>query len=162
MITDVTLTAEEFKLIHNALCDIRHISEYLEPILNTATSSKLSASVANIAKGLENAYRQENDEFDSRSQHYDKVAAEHNFKAIWSMHEISDLNINHTYANATHVGYTVDGTTHMVPINGHSWVSLWAAADKLIDLSGDDHHIFIEDFHEDKNVDGLLILSTGS
>jgi hypothetical protein len=47
-------------------------------------------------------------------------------------------------------------------INGATWAALWVAANACIRDSGDDHHIFIEDFRPDPEDARTLLLSTGS
>lgn len=162
MITDVKLTAEEFKSVHNGMCELRYQIENLLPFINEKLAQSLSKGLKSIETGLAGAYQKDEDEFDRRSAHYDEVCNKHNFKSIWSMHEVEDLNADHIYPNATHVMYDAGGATNSVPINGKTWVSLWRAADTLIKISGDNHHIFVEDFIQIQGVDTILQLSTGS
>lgn len=78
----------------------------------------------------------------------------------WSMYEI------HDFGAVAHEGeWTVKydggwGIAGEEKVTNPTYLQLWQIADRLIRLSGDLHHIFVEDFSiEDNNV---LDLSTGS
>lgn len=68
----------------------------------------------------------------------------------------------HPYAEGSVIEYDAsmgNGQPHRVNIEGNRWIDVWVACEKLIVMSGDDHHLFIEGFREK---DGVLILRTGS
>jgi len=85
-------------------------------------------------------------------------------KSIWSIYEIG--------CNADNVGIVGQNLTliyenHWGPEkvscplpDNPTWRELYLAADNLIQLSGDSHHIFIERFTDRGN--GIYELSTGS
>jgi|GEM_PF-1896149 hypothetical protein len=87
-------------------------------------------------------------------------------KSYWSISADNDfinMSFNHPYVGATEVSYPADmqwGKASSVKIEGPTWLDLWKAADKAIQESGDEHHVFIEDFYELEN--GVLQLHTGS
>jgi hypothetical protein len=74
---------------------------------------------------------------------------------------VDDLNQPHPFAASEMIYRAHWGAKSVVvPIAGTTWLDLWRAADCAIKLSGDSHHIFIEDFQI--NLQGQLELSTGS
>jgi hypothetical protein len=80
------------------------------------------------------------------------------------MYEVKDLRTAHPWPE--HTILTYQGMSEVgevkVRIEGPLWTDLWKAADQAIKLSGDGHHIFIEDFTQSKTRDFELCLSTGS
>lgn len=130
MNTAVTLTAEEFSRIHNALC--------------FAPNKGLEATVDAIREALAGAYRQEEQDFDRKMAYYNRFKDEHRLEAIWSMYELEEHGFlkAHPYSSDAFVCYQ----GQHVPVFGSTWGDIYRAADWAIRNSGDDHHIFIEAF----------------
>jgi len=128
--TSVTLSAEEFTRIHNALC--------------FAPNKGLEATVDAIREALAGAYRQEEQDFDRKMDYYGRFKAENKLEAIWSMYEIEEHGFlrDHPYASDAFVCYQGGH----VPVFGSTWGDVYRAADWAIRNSGDQHHIFIEAF----------------
>ena len=156
-----TLTAKEFSDIHNAKCELNGILQAMEGVVHPNLQERFEKALALINKGLENAYKLDEEAYERKSAHYDAISTEHGFKTIWSVHEVDDLNAPFAGA-ATHLLYKDHWGEFevLVPINGNTWVDLWSAAEEAIKKSTDDHHIFIEAFISGD--DGILVLSTGS
>jgi len=156
------LTAQEFSDIHNAKCEINSIVQSLEGVIADRLHERLQKALDLINKGLDNAYKLDEEAYERKSAHYDAISTEHGFKTIWSVHEVSDLNAPFAGA-ATKLAYRDHwgASEVVVPINGNTWVDLWRAAEAAIKQSGDTHHVFIEAFIP-SNVTGVLVLSTGS
>jgi hypothetical protein len=97
---------------------------------------------------------------------YSLLGATHNFNSRWSIFEdFTTLEDFHDLAFAGPITLNYDphgwGEPQSINIMGPvTWLDLWRAADKLIEASGDSHHIFIEDFKD--NGEGVLTLWTGS
>jgi hypothetical protein len=144
MNTTVTLTAEEFKQIHNALC--------------FAHTDGIQKTVETIRAALKGAYEQDNAAFDRKYDYYARFKAEHKLEAIWSMYEIGEHGFlqDHPYSSDAFVVYQGGH----VPVFGNTWGDIYRAADWAIRNSGDQHHIFIEAF-ELKNGNELHLV-TGS
>ena len=157
----LTLTAEEFKQIHNGLCDLRFAVENLEGVLSPLLYDRLVKAKDEIHKGLQGAFDQEDREFNRKSDHYMSVADDLNLNAIWSMYEVQNLNDRHSFEGVTRVVYRNHNGVGPVSctINGGTWAALYVAANACIRDSGDCHHVFIEDFTKE---DDTLILFTGS
>jgi hypothetical protein len=130
MNTAVTLTAEEFTRIHNALC--------------FAPNQGLDATVAAIREALAGAYAQEEQDFDRKMAYYNRFKAENRLETIWSMYEIEEHGFlrDHPYPSDASVYYQGE----IVPVFGFTWGDVYRAADWAIRNSGDAHHIFIEAF----------------
>lgn len=158
-----TLTAKEFSDIHNAKCEFHAVANALEGVISERLHERLQAALDLMNKGLDNAYKQDNEAYERQSKHYDEISEKHGFKSIWSVHEVTDLNAPFAGA-ATHVAYENHWGDEVapVPINGNTWVDLWRAAETAIKQSGDTHHVFIEGFTPSHTQEGVLVLSTGS
>ncbi len=149
---DVTLTAEEFKILHNALCDLDRLHD-----------DKVNEQVEIIRGALRGAYDQENSAFDRKYEHYDSVRKDLGLDAIWSMYEIDNLNERHPYPSDAFVVYKNHwGETKDVhcAVYGGTWAAVYVAANACIRDSGDEHHVYIENF-ELKNGNELHMV-TGS
>jgi len=130
MNTAVTLSAEEFTKIHNALC--------------FAHADGIQKTVEIIREALAGAYRQEEQDFDRKMDYYNRFKAENRLEAIWSMYEIAEHDFlrDHPYPDTAFVCYQGGH----VPVFGSTWGDIYRAADWAIRNSGDQHHIFIEAF----------------
>ena len=144
MNTSVTLTADEFRQIHNALC--------------FANSKGIEVTVDAIRAALAGAYHQEEQDFDRKMDYFRRFQAENKFEAIWSMYELDEHGFlrDHPYPSDAFVCYQGGH----VPVFGTTWADVYRAADWAIRNSGDSHHIFIEHF-ELKNGNELHLV-TGS
>jgi hypothetical protein len=158
-----TLTADEFKTIHNALCELDHVKQTLEDILSKDLYIKLAKATSQIREGLANAYEQDNKSFEHKMDYFDRVREELGLSATWSMYEVDNLSERHPFEGVTKVVYRAYGSgDHEVAINGATWAALYVAANALIRDSGDDHHSFIEGFTQSSIDPTILFLSTGS
>jgi hypothetical protein len=165
MHTTVQLTAEEFKTIHNGLCDLGIVCDRLENVLTPDLYRLLLQAQSQIRQGLENAYVQEQQDFERKHRHYDEVKREAGIThSEWSMYEVQNMTDQHPYANIDRVVYRSHWGPQPVSasITESIWSALWRAADTCIRDSGDSHHVFIEAITPDPQDPRILILSTGS
>ncbi len=147
---NVTLTADEFKTLHNALYALGNVD------------NELVAQQVEIIRGaLKGAYEQDDAAFDRKHSHYSQVRRELGLNAVWSIFEVDNLSDRHSFENVTRVVYKDHWGNKQVAseINGGTWAALFVAANACIRDSGDEHHVFIENF---KQFGDTLILSTGS
>lgn len=166
MTTGATLTPDEFKKLHNALCDLRSTQKQLNEVVHPALLNKLNTSIQSMEQALANSYQNENQVYDDRYNYYTRVAEQEGFESIWSIHSVVSMFENHPYEGVKELVYNTV-TSHLnwneieirVPIAGPRWIDLWRAADAAIQQSGDDHHIFVEGFQQDLEV---VTLITGS
>ena len=153
-----TLTAEEFRTIHNALCEIRSVQGLIGYMVREEITTRLDNAIGEMEKGLANAYRQDDEVFENRHEYYTNVQTECKLKSVWSIFEVADLYTAHPYTGATKIKY---GDQYM-HIPGVQWIDLYITADVAIEASGDQHHIFIEAFTPIAKEPGVLRLSCGS
>lgn len=154
-----TLTSYEFRDLHNALCDLRSIRSDMEHSM--VKVDRVESVITQFEQALAGAYKQDDDASDRKHDHYREVQKSLGLDAVWSMYEVDNLNESHPYRGVKTVTYE----SHWGPkpvvkgIAGTSWAALYTAANACIRDSGDEHHVFIEDF----TVRGdTLVLSTGS
>lgn len=164
MLINPTLTRDEFKNIHNALCDLDSVARSLEDVLRPEKFIALQKAKTAIRTAMKRAYDEDNRVFKERSDLCDNVKAECRFKSIWSIYEVEDFYAPHPYTGAKVLAYKDHWGDKPVSaaIPGNRWIDLWRAADECIRASGDSHHAFIEQFRTDKVDTDTLILSTGS
>lgn len=160
-----TITADEFKIIHNAVCDLDGLCQRLEEVLKPELYIRLLKARDQIRRGLKSAYEQDNQAYERKSNHYDDIKAQLDFKfSEWSMFEVDDLNERHPYEGADRLVYRNHWGDEPVEyqIIGSTWLALWTAANACIRDSGDTHHVYIEAFRQDKDNPRTLILYAGS
>lgn len=155
-----TLTAQEFKQLHNGLWELDCMVQKLVHG-NVHEGQKLTEILETLRGSLKGAYEQDDRAFNRKHDHYESVQMDLGLDAVWSMYEIDDLNQPHPFSNVTHVEYRGHWGPKPVrrQIIGNTWAALYVAANACIRDSGDVHHVFIENFTKE---DSTLLLSTGS
>lgn len=160
-----TLTADEFKTIHNAVCQLDRLVSRLEEVLKPELYEQLVQSRDSIRQGLAGAYEQDHTAFDRKHEHYHQVGQELGVNhSTWSVYEVDNLSDRHPFEGADRVVYRDHWGEQPVQcsINGLTWAALWVAANSCIRDSGDGHHVFIEAFRPSREDPRTLVLSTGS
>ena len=161
--SNFTFSAEDFKTVHNALCELRSVRERLEGVLNPDLYNRLAKAHDDLYRGLENVYEQESTAFDSKSEHYTSVQENLGLSAIWSIYEVANLNDRHPFHGATKVHYKDHwGQPVTKDVVGATWAALYVAGNAAIRDSGDNHHVFIEHFEPSETDSSILIMQTGS
>lgn len=164
MLINPTLTRDEFRDIHNALCDLDRVAQSLEDVIKSEKFILLQKAKTAIRTAMKRAYDEDDRLFKERSELCDHVRAECRFNSIWSMYEVEDFYAKHPFAGAETLTYKDHWGDKPVSaaIPGDRWIDLWRAADECIKLSSDEHHIFIEQFRKSSTDNTVLTLSTGS
>jgi len=158
MNTAVTLTADEFKVLHNSLYDLNQLAYYHHV-------PKVEEIVERIRKvALKSAYEQDNADFDRKNREYQHWQQHYGLRSTWSIYRVNNMTTCHPYKDATHVVYDEHWGDKeiVVKIDGRDWNALYRAADAAIQQSGDSHHCFIESFSTTVDKPGHLRLHTGS
>jgi len=157
----VTLHSQDFKTVHNTLCELRDLQRM---VVEQPLGDLLLKIVRQFEQGLENAYKQDEAAFDTKMDHYSDIKQQLGLRSIWSIFEVEDLNQQHPYAAAVEVCYRdhwgEQPVYEMIP--GPTWLDLYRAADRCIQRSGDAHHIFIEHFATVADQPHQIRLTTGS
>jgi hypothetical protein len=158
-----TLTAQEFKNVHNGMCELASIIGQLEDTIHPLLLKKLLKAQTQIADGLKGAYEQDDKAFDTKHTHYESVREDLGLDAVWSMYEVDNLNDRHPYVGAKQVVYKEynSGKDIVVEINGLTYAALFVAANAAI-ARADTHHSYIEQFQQSSINPEILFLSTGS
>jgi hypothetical protein len=158
----VTLHSEDFKQVHNTLCELRSLVERMTHSM--IKIDEVQRIVEGFEQGLAHAYEQDRQAFQDKSEHYDVIKQQEGFRAIWSIYSVEELGEPHPYLDAERVIYRDHWgdlpTVEAIP--GGTWIDLYHAADRCIRASGDEHHVYIEQFRPSKDDPKTLILSTGS
>ena len=151
----VTLRGEDFKTIHNTLCDLRSLALRMEQSMIKV--EEVERIISQFERGLEDAYAQDSESFDDKMDYYKAFADQNDLDSIWSVYELPVHGFlkPHPYPSDAFVVY---GKGH-VPVLGPTWGDVYRAADCAIRNSGDLHHCFIEGFEVKGNE---LHMYTGS
>ena len=160
-----TLTKEEFTKMHNALYDLDCARADLESVVAPTLMTRLNRAATDLRKGMKGVYEQESTQWRRQQDYFESVQSELKCRSVWSLfdHDVEDFYTEHTYKGAKVLKYKDTwGKPVEVPLAGNRWVDLYIAADYLIKESGDDHHIFIEQFAAKEEDPSVLFLRTGS
>ena len=94
-------------------------------------------------------------QFEKDMEKFSIIQDENNFKTIWCLYEIEDINEN-TGLSADYITDILKRNRDIkveLPNKELTWLDLWKYADKLYELIGDTEHLFIETF-EVKEING--------
>jgi hypothetical protein len=151
----VKLRGEDFKILHNTLCDLRNLVSRMEQSM--IKTQEFDRIIEGFQMGLRDAYEQDNSSFDLKMDYYGEFQRQNGLAAIWSVYDLPAHGFlsDHPFPSDAFVVYQ----GHHVPVYGETWADVYRAADRAIELSGDGHHIFIEHFEQ---VGNELRLTTGS
>ena len=160
----VTLRGEDFKTVHNTLCELRSVQQRLTGVISNELADQLHRVVQGFEAGLKNAYAQDSAAFDRKNDQYRHWQQHYGLKSIWSIYTVDNMTLCHPYKEAEYVIYDNHwGDAEVVrKIEGRDWNALYRAADAAIQASGDDHHVFIEHFEPVADKPHHLRLTTGS
>lgn len=154
----VTLSGDDFRTLHNTLCDLRNLVQRMESSM--IKTNEFHRIIEGLEMGLKNAYEQDEDVFDRKMDYYREHQENCGYGTIWSVYDVSD-NCGffelHPWQGANVLVY--NGTTVKIP--GPTWGDLYRAADEVMDRT-DTHHMFIEGFDRYGLDNSMLQLSTGS
>ena len=160
----VTLSGNDFKIIHNTLCDLRGVVQKMTHSM--VKVEEVQRIVEQFESGLRDAYAQDNSTFDRKCAYFQEFKRENGLSAVWSIFDLDEHGFlfDHPYQGATEVCYRDHWGEAAVyeTIEGNTWADLYRAADRCIQRSGDQHHIFIEHFYPVEGRSHQLRLSTGS
>lgn len=163
--TTYALTEKEVSALHNARCyllnALEHCNEMFKEDANFVKQMKLSLDYLNpVASRVMKIKDQIHEDRWERSK---RIAKLNDFKhSIWSMYVVDNFeDISTVPVGAKLCSFYTDQT---VTVEGPTWLDLWKATEKLIEMTRDDHgdHVFIESFDKVKNKDNLYEVSLGS
>lgn len=156
----ISLSRNQWRDVHNALCEIESQTRGIFDVLKHGT--QLRDAVSNLRSALAPAYEQEERQWDQRFTYCDNIKLHNGFDAIWSAEDV-DFSAPHPFAADAVLEYRDhwgNNRDTVYPIAGPTWLDVYRAADQAIRASGDDHHIFIEILRPGPN--NTVLLSTGS
>jgi hypothetical protein len=159
----VTLQAKDFTTVHNAVCELRSVQERLTGVIHNDLADRLQSILKSLEAGLADAYRQDDEKFETKMARFSAVQEELGLTAVWSIYDIENMSDRHPFEGADRVVYKDHwGKPVSCSINGLTWAALYVAGNACIRDSGDNHHIFIEQFVPAKDDPRTLIMRTGS
>ena len=126
-----TITAEDFKTIHNALCDMRNVYDTIQGVVREPISDKLANAIREMEAGLADAYKQDNKSFDEKYNHYSSVAEQLDLRdSTWSIYEVENLTDRHPFEGADRIVYKDHWGKRAVSssVHGSTWAALFVAA----------------------------------
>lgn len=164
--TSPALTEQQTKQLESLYPELSSIINALEPVVADPLMKRLKAIQETFAQVFEERWEEEEDEADRIYEAFNNMADENNFTSVWTITEVKpeDMNTPFSKKAVKSITYESWGETQVIKFEGKgkkiTWLEAWKYAEQLINQSGDEDHIFIEDFVEVKP--GHYSLSTGS
>ncbi len=149
----------DLKKIESLYPEISSFYHQIEDILSEQLVSKMRKIKDEFHSAFAKKWEQEHIIFTKNSNALDKIASEYKLKSCWSISEIPAEELKNSFSKKKVKALVYEN--EKIEINAAvSWLDMWKYADKIIKMSGDEHHIFIEHFIEKKP--GEYELVTGS
>jgi hypothetical protein len=158
MNTSVTLTAEEFKNLHNAMWHAESLGRRLGD-----HGDELLKLLREMRTALAGAYRQEEVALHRKMEFCDQIQEQSGFTGVWSIYSVDDFS-EVPYPQSQRLIYNSHWGKNEIEVElaAQDWHALWSAANDAILKSGDLHHIYIEEIRPSHDDPTVLILHTGS
>jgi hypothetical protein len=153
----LNITYDQIRDLHNGKCDLYQLQNFVEE--NFKTGSPIHTLILRAMKQMApviNNLMDQRDKLDNLIiEECSDVREKLQLKSVWSNYERAEFPQSWAGKTMTYKGLGVD-----IPADTKIDRNvLYVVADKLITDSGDNHHIFIENFIENK---GKIELVTGS
>lgn len=158
----VTLSKKDFDLLTSMYPKISALKSQLENVVHPRYIKDINEIASSMESVFNPFWKAEEEEGDKNFDALSKISDNHKFKSIWSISEISATNLSNDFPSPVKQINYQDQSIIFDTEKTLSWLDMWKEADKLIRMSGDGHHIFIENFNKDKKNSGHYELSTGS
>lgn len=158
------LVLEDMSKIESLSPDLYSLSQGLDSL-----SLKFSQQVNNASNCLNETFKKyresEDSSFDNKMNGFGKIQEKHKLWSVWSEYKISPSEMKKSFSDkpVESLSYESWGPTQTLKVGKiTTWLEMWKVAEKVMKLSGDTHHQFIEAFVEDKKKPGHFKLVTGS
>lgn len=163
--SNFVLTDKEVSDLHNAKCYLLYAIEHCEELFKED-----SQVVKNLKRSMEYLYpvasrvmKIQDEIRDARWNQAQRIAKNNNFNnSIWSIYEIEDFEVQSSVPVGAKLSSYYSEKT--VTVEGPTWLDLWKATDKLIEMTRHYHgdHIFIEAYKKLKSKDNQYEVILGS
>lgn len=162
-------THENFKNVDSNTYKIHYFYQNMIELAQSPYIKVLSMRDCNLVDSIKLSLRKiltpYNDYIDNISENNAKklneISDKHDLSSTWSISEINADMLNSTFKNNEEIEISYYKDTIKLD-KMSSWLDIWKASDKLIRLSGDKHHIFIEGLEPVSNTKNKFKLVTGS
>lgn len=143
--SEIKVNQESLKKLMNLQYKFHSVGQKLENM-----SPQIQAEFAELQEAVRELFkphREQEDKADRlRTDVLEKIQDEYGFESVWSISTVDDMNSVFGFVESVEYLGCIEIIGKEV-----TWVELWATADRLINQSGDFHHIFIENFHKKPN-----------
>ena len=158
----VTLSRKDFDLLTSMYPNIFALKQVLEGVIHPNHVKQIDVIAQKMKTVFTPFWEKEEKDSDENYNALSQISDDLKFKTIWSISEVRATQLSDTFSSKVkQINYKGQVTRFDSPKN-LSWLDMWKEADKLIRMSGDSDHIFIENFNEDMKNPDHYELSTGS
>lgn len=123
-------------------------------------SDSVNKEYDELSQAVRDLFKEQNDidekEQERKNNMFNEIQIKNGFESIWSIHEVN--NINDVFGFVRGIKYLENSEAVNEEL---TYLELWKIAERLIAISGDHHHIFIENFSK-YDERGVYVLETGS
>lgn len=160
MTNKIMLTKEQYEKIDSLTSDLHSIIYRTQELVHPDITNTLISMQSKLNQALHDIREIENNSFEKNWKELADIAKNNNFQSRWSVEEVSSEKMSKQVPlKIKTIQY--QGNTFKVKAK-LTWLELWKIADQIIKNSGDEHHIFIENFEPINPTTGAFKLNTGS
>lgn len=150
---------------------IEQLSPYLHSLLSDLNGfhPKFLEQINQVEQVISTAFAKYRknyaDSLTNKMHGFDAIQEKNKLWAVWSEYKIKPSDMKKQFSDKPVESLTYEswGPTIKMPVGKiTTWLEMWKIADKVMKLSGDTHHIFIEKIAEDEKKPGHFKLITGS
>lgn len=156
-----SINHDEARKLDRAVWAINSVVKALEDYLHPEVIKELMQAKKYIKEGMASINDQRQKEFDYKYKMFSKHQEANKLRSTWSIYEIESLDDDSGIMASKLVydggwGKKVEAE---LPREAITYARLWEIADRLIKESGDNQHVFIEEFLQK---DDVVFLHCGS
>lgn len=158
----ITISKKDFDLLTSVYPKISSLKQHLENAVHPKYIQEIDVISNTIKSVLDPFWKIEEKDWDKNYNQLSKISDKNKFKTVWSISEVRANELDDEFPFSVKKLYYKDQSITFDDSKKISWLDMWKSADKIIRMSGDDHHIFIEHFEQDKKNKECYNLVTGS
>lgn len=162
----VTISKEQLNKLMDLMPDMCSLEQSLKPVVNNDIIKIIKNVRDTMGEVFKPFYDHEEDESDKDSKALNQISYDNKLSTIWSIEEVPSNKMHKKFpSKVKKIFYKSWSNPQEIVFSkarSMTWLEMWIEADKLIKLSQDQHHIFIEGFNADPNNPGVFNLETGS
>lgn len=151
----MNLTPEQYKELNSIYPKFHSVISVLEKTVKPEIVAEIVEMQQTFYKVFADKWKSEDEAFDKNYQALSEIADANGLESIWSVSEVPATDLDKVFTKEKKVIITYSSwgnpVEYVLENKGDkqiTWLEMWRVADKVIKMSGDDHHVFVEAFRK--------------